>query len=329
MHRVVVTDFIDDDLEPERRILGDLASVEAFNAFDERELVGRIEDAEAIMLYHNLALSAATIERLSQCKLIVRCGVGVDNVDHAAAQRMKIPVANVPDYGTEEVADSAIGMTLALTRGIALLNSKLRAGEGDWHYTLAAPLMRLRGRVFGIIGLGRIGCAAALRAKAMGMDVAFYDPYVPDGRDKALGVRRVESLDELLSQSHVLSLHCPLTDETRRIIDADTMAKLPRGAYLINTARGAVVDTAALPAAIESGQLAGAGIDVLEVEPPGAEDPLVAAWRDPAHACHHRVLINPHSAFYCEQGLMEMREKGANACRRALSGEMLRNLVMG
>ena len=196
-------------------------------ATHEEQLAGQIEDAHAIMLYHDLSITRRTIERLRNCRLIVRCGVGCDNVDWRAAGQRGIPVVNVPDYGTEEVADSAIGLMLSLTRGIAYLNSRLRAGEGPWYYTQVTPLFRC-GRVLGIVGLGRIGSAAALRAKALGMDVAFYDPFLADGWDKAHGVRRVESLDELLTQSFVLSLHCPLTDQTRKMIDAATIAKLPR-----------------------------------------------------------------------------------------------------
>jgi len=326
--KAVITDFIaPDDTAPERAALAEVAGVEALDAHSEDELVGRIEDADAIMLYHNLGLSRQTIERLERCKLIVRCGVGYDNVDHAFAAERGIPVANVPDYGTEEVADSAIGMALSLARGIHTLNSRLRAGIGPWFYTQVQPTHRLRGRVFGIVGLGRIGRATALRAKALGMDVVFYDPYVPDGGDKALGVRRAWTLAELLRQVHVLSLHCPLTDETRHMIDAQAIAQMPGGAFLINTARGGVVDVSAISEAIRTGQLAGAGIDVLVDEPPSADNPLIAAWRDPDDPCHHRLIVNPHSAFYCEEGLMEMRTKGAAACRAALCGEPIRNIV--
>jgi C-terminal binding protein len=326
-YRVVITDFIPDPPVVEKEILGDIADVQALDANDERELVGRVDDADAIMLYHNLSLRRRTIERLDRCKLIVRCGVGYDNVDFAYAEDRGIHVANVPDYGTEEVADSAIGMMLAMTRGIAYLNCRLRSGHGPWFYTQVTPLRRLRGAVFAIVGMGRIGTATAHRAKALGMDVAFYDPLKADGYDKAEGVRRVESLDELLSQAFVLSLHCPHTPLTRHMIDAAAIAKMPRASYIVNTARGAVLDTSAIPGAIASGQLAGAGIDVLEGEPPAADEPLVAAWRDPEHPAHQRVLLNPHSAFYSEDGLRDMRTKGAEACRRALLGQPLRNLV--
>lgn len=326
-HRVVIADFIDDDLAPEREVLGDLADVQQLSAGSEEDLAGRIEDADAIMLYHCIGFSAATIDRLQQCKLIVRCGVGYDNVDCEHARRRHIPVANVPDYGTEEVADSAIGMMLALTRGIAELNSRLRSGHGRWSYLDAAPVWRLRDRTFAVIGLGRIGTATALRAKALGMRVVFHDPYKPDGYDKALGLERLEMLDDLLAQAFVLSPHCPLSLETYHLIDAAALAKMPGGSFLINTSRGAVVDAEAVPPAIASGHLAGAGIDVLVEEPPPPDHPLLRAWRDPNHPAHHRVLINPHSAFYSEEGLRDMRIKGAQACRRALTGQPLRNVV--
>ena len=283
MHKIVITDFINDDLATEREALAGLATVEAFDAHHEDEFIGRIEDAAAIMMYHNIRLTRRTIERLKKCRLIVRCGVGFDNVDAAFARDRGIAVANVPDYGTEEVADSAIGMMLTLARGIQQFNTRLRDLPDPWMYHVFAPIHRLRGRTFAIVGLGRIGIATALRAKAVGMDVAFYDPYRQDGFDKALGIRRVESIEALFLQAFVLSLHCPLTYETRSLVNAKTLELLPRGAFIVNTARGGVVDTAAIATALASGQLAGAGIDVLPQEPPAAADPLLVAWRDRNH----------------------------------------------
>jgi D-3-phosphoglycerate dehydrogenase/C-terminal binding protein len=325
--RVYITDFLTGDLAVEHRILGELADVVALGAEREEQLRGRIEDAACLMVYHFLGIGAETIARLQQCRLIVRCGVGIDNVDCAAARQRGIAVANVPDYGTEDVADTALGLILGLARGTHFLNSRLRAGRGPWIYAQAVPLYRLRGRTLGIVGLGRVGTALAHRAKALGLDVAFYDPYLADGWDRAQGVRRAETLDELLGQAHILSLHCPATPETTGLIGARQLAHLPRGALLINTARGALVDSSAIPPAIRSGQLAGAGIDVLPVEPPPADDPLIVAWRDPADPCHDRVILVPHAAFYCEEGLMDIRVKAATACRRALLGERLRNVV--
>ncbi len=324
--KVVITDYVS-DAEEESKVLGDLADVSVNMASAEEDLIGSVEDADALMVYHFVELTERVIGRLERCRLIVRCGVGYDNVDIQAARRHGIPVANVPDYGTEEVADSAIGLMLAMTRGFALLERRMREGRGAWSPTEAGPLRRLRGSLFGIVGLGRIGKATALRAKAMGMDVVFHDPYVPDGTDKSLGVRRVETLSELLGQSRVISLHCPLTAETHHMINRQTLAQMPEGSYLVNTARGAVVDAAAVLEKLTDGRLAGAALDVLETEPPEWDDPLIAAWRDPTHPAYDRLIINPHAAFYSLDGLLDMRVKGAQNIRRVLLGEAPRNVV--
>jgi D-3-phosphoglycerate dehydrogenase/C-terminal binding protein len=218
-------------------------------------------------------------------------------------------------------------MMLALARGIAFQNAFLRLPDVPWRYSHVVPLQRLRGQTFAILGLGRIGTAAAVRARALGMHVAYYDPYKPDGYDKSLGVRRVETLDELWPSANVLSCHCPLTAETHHLVNSDAINRMPAGSYLINTSRGSVVDVEAIPAAIASGRLAGAGIDVLPQEPPPDDHPLVAAWRDPQHPAYCRVILNAHNAFYSEQGLRDMRVKGAEACRRLLLGQPLRNVV--
>ena len=328
---VIVADYITDDLPYENQILGDIAQVTSLDAYSHADMVGRIDNADAVMLFHNVSIMPETIDLLKRCKLIARCGVGVDNVDLDYARLRGIPVANVPDYGTEEVADSAIGMTLALTRGFAKMNSLFRGEEqmAAWNHQCSAPLYRLRGRVFGVVGLGRIGSATALRAKALGMEVVFYDPYLADGYDKTLGVRRVDTFKELVEQSYVVSLHCPRNADNENMIDQESIEWFRPGSYLINTARGTLVDTSVIPPALESGRLAGAAIDVVPIEPPPADDPLMVAWRDPSHPAHHRVIVNPHAAFYCEEGLVDMRVKASHNCRRALLGQAIRNVVNG
>lgn len=315
--KVIITDFISEPLTYEREILGDLAEVTALGAEREPELAGRIEEADVVVMYHQLSIGRETIERLKHCRFIVRGGVGVDNVDRVAARERGIDVANVPDYGTEDIADTAIAMMMTLTRGVHFLNSRLRRSEGPWHYRQAAPVWRLRGRVFGLIGIGCIGMATALRAKAMGMDVVFYDPYVPQGLDKALGLRCVPSLEELLRQANVLSVHCPLNEHTKAMINTNTLALMKPGGFLINTARGGIVDPHAVLGAITGGHLAGAGLDVLPLEPPDPADPLIMAWRDPSHPAHDRLILNPHSAFYTEEGLADMRIKSSHKIGRA------------
>jgi C-terminal binding protein len=325
-YKVVITDFVNDSLEIEKSILDHFSDVIALNCFSEEQLTGKIEEADAIILYHLLSISKHTISRLKNCKVIVRAGVGTDNIDYRYARTCGIQVVNIPDYGSEDVADTAMGMLLSLMRGIHFLNSRLRSGLGEWSYTQVEPLTRLRHCPIGIVGLGRIGTAMALRAKALGMEVSFYDPYKQDGYDKVLGIKRVETLQALLETSKVVSLHCPLTAETHHLINATTLENMPHSSYLVNTARGAVVDTKVIAQALQSGHLAGAALDVLEREPP-VEDPLVKAWQDPQHPAYHRLILNPHAAFYSQHGLEEIRFKSAQACKLALEGNSLRNLV--
>ena len=324
--KVVITDFIP-DTETECAVLGDLADVVALNATSEEQVLEGVQDADVVLLYHLISLTEKSISRMEKCRLIVRAGVGYDNVDWRLARKKGIDVCNVPDYGTEDVADSAIGMMLSLTRGIHYHNSRLRRELGEWGFSEFRDVPRLRGRTFGIIGLGRIGTAAALRAKALGMNVVFYDPYARDGTDKAVGVKRVETLDELLAQTYVLSPHCPLTPETKHIVNADSIAKLPAGAVVVNTSRGGVVNAEDVLGAVEKGHLAGAGIDVLETEPPTGSERLIQAWRDPEHPAHDRIIVNPHTAFYCIEGLGEMRLKAVQNVARVLKGDAPRNLV--
>lgn len=172
----------------------------------------------------------------------------------------------------------------------------------------------------------RIGTAMVLRAKAFGMEVSFYDPCKQDGYDKALGIKRVEKLEALLEDLKVISLHCPLKEETHHLINTETLTYMPQGSFLVNTARGGIVDTTAIPDALKSGRLAGAGIDVLEQEPPFNEG-IINAWQDPKHPAYHLLIINPHAAFYSEEGLQEIRARSAEACRNAIEGKQLRNLV--
>ncbi len=330
--KVVVADFIHEPLSVEREVLEGVASVAAVGAMSTEEFLNALNDpalasADALMVYHFVSVPRQAIEKLTNCKLIVRCGAGFDNVDIAAAREHNIDVANVPDYGTEDVADAAIALTLSLMRGTHRLNQLCQQGTDNWKYELVVPLHRIRGQIFGVVGMGRIGTATALRAKALGMDVVFYDPHVVDGTDKAIGVRRAETLSDLLAQANVVSCHCLLNEQTHHIIDAEAIAQMQPGSFLVNTSRGGVVDVLAVLAALESGQLGGAGIDVLEHEPPAADHPLIEAWRDPSHPANSRLILTPHSAFYSEEGLEDMRRKGSENVRRVLNGQPARNIV--
>ena len=208
-----------------------------------------------------------------------------------------------------------------------MLDRRMREVRGAWTPTEAGALRRLRGRVFGIIGFGRIGKATALRAKALGLEVIFYDPYVPDGTDKSLGVRRIETLDELLSQSHIVSLHCLHSEETHELINRATLGKMQDATYLVNTARGACVNLNDVLASISSGRLAGAALDVLPQEPPDVNEALIQAWRDSDHPASDRLIVQPHAAFYSVEGLRDMRVKACQNVRRVFEGHPARNIV--
>jgi D-3-phosphoglycerate dehydrogenase len=312
---VLIADFLD-ETSIESAVLGDIAQLTMGRATEESELFDYLPRADAIVIYHAISnVGAASFARAPRCRCVVRAGVGYDNVDVEAATRHGVIVCNVPDYGTEEVADHAIMFLLALARRLVTSHQAIRGGSWDYQSALGTP--RLRGKIFGVVGCGRIGTAAALRAKALGLDVVFYDPYLRQGMDKALGIRRVYRLEELLEQSHFVSLHCYLDQSTFHLMNSQTIARMRPGSFLINTARGPVLDESALLAALDSGHLAGAGLDVVEREP--LENERLRQ--------HPSVLLTPHTAFYSVEGYTELRTKTAEEIRRILLGEPPRNQV--
>jgi phosphoglycerate dehydrogenase-like enzyme len=314
LFQVVVTDTLP-EIGAECKILDELADVKLLQTNDDGDVARLGPDADVLLVYHTIKISERTIATLHKCKGIIRCGVGYDNVDIEAAGSRGIVCCNVPDYGTEEVADHALLMLLAIARRFLPANQSVTAGH--WNYQVAIETPRLRGRTLGVIGCGRIGTAMVLRAKAIGMRVVVFDPYKPDGLEKALGVERVHRLEDLLRQAEFVSVHCPLTPETRHILNARTLSLLPKGAYVINTARGPCVDANGLLQAIDAGQVAYAALDVVEKEP--LEDERLRK--------HPRVVLTPHTAFYSIEGYQEMRSKGAEEARRILLGEKVRNPV--
>jgi len=325
MFKVVITDYVSPPVEPEETIFAGLAKVECLNARSVAELDGRVEDADAIIIFHEVSLPAGVIDRLEKCRVIVRGGVGYDAVDFRRAAERGIPVCNVPDYGVDEVADQAIGMMIACSRGFLRVERELKQTLEPWNCRIVEPVPRLAGATLGIVGLGRIGQATAQRAKAMRMRVIAHDPYLRPGIEKVLGVEMVD-FRELLETSDAVSLHVPLTDETRHMINTDALGRMKSGAILVNTARGAVVDTAALAVALRQGKIAGAGVDVLPTEPARADEPLIQVWRE-ANETKINLILTPHTAFYSVEGLLEMRTKAAQEIVRALRGGKLVNCV--
>jgi phosphoglycerate dehydrogenase-like enzyme len=311
---VVITDYLA-EAGSEREILDAVAELTLLQTHDEAVVVERGAHADVLLVYHDIQLGERTMAALPKVRGIIRCGVGYDNIDIEAAGKRGIVVCNVPDYGTEEVADHALMMLIAIAR--RFLPSTHAVQAGGWAPQVAFGAPRLRGRTLGVIGCGRIGAAMVLRAKAIGMRVIIYDPYKPDGLEKSLGVERCHKLEDLLPQSQFVSVHCPLTAETRHLLNARTLALLPQGAYVVNTARGPCIDGDALLRALDAGKVAYAALDVVEVEP------LV----DERIRAHPRIVLTPHSAFYSVEGFQEMRTKGAVEARRLLIGEAPRNPV--
>jgi phosphoglycerate dehydrogenase-like enzyme len=307
--------FTDNDATVEQPFLRDVADLSTvwldFNA----PIPEAVLKSHALILWHGPLITAEVIARMPHCRAIIRNGVGFDTVDIAAAANAGIPVCNVPDYGTEEVADHAIALTLALYRQLFPLDAE--AKRLGWKITVAAKMRRLSTQTFGIVGLGRIGTATALRAKAMGFKVVFYDPYVPSGTHKAVGVERVASLDDLLQRADTISIHCPLTPETRGMIGAREIALLKPGSFLVNTARGDIAQKAPVFAALRSGHLAGAGLDVVEAEP----------LRTPEEAATPNLIVTCHAAFCSPEGMVEMRSTSARIARAAVLGEPVWNRV--
>jgi phosphoglycerate dehydrogenase-like enzyme len=268
------------------------------------------------------------VGKLERCRIFVKPAVGYDDVDLEAFGAAGIPVCNTPDYGTREVADHALALMLTLTKSIAFHDESLRADpRGNWRPALNPFGQRLADCTFGVVGLGRIGTAAALRAKAFDMDVVFYDPYRPSGVELSLGVRRAESLAELMGQSDVVSVHAPLNAETRDLIGAEALAAAKPGLILVNTARGPIVDIDALCEAMRSGRVLAAGLDVLPDEPANLEKPLIAAWASGEAWLKHRLVVTPHSAFYTPQSLRDIRLFSARTAGRYLRGGRLENCV--
>ena len=301
----------------EREVIGDAADVKTFYCNSDADFNAEICSADALIVWHNCPINASGIARLQRCKALIRNGVGFDSVDIAAAAARGIPVCNVPDYGTEEVADHAIALALALCRQLFPLDAE--AKKLGWTIPTPTKMRRLSALNFGVLGLGRIGTATALRAKALGFNTAYFDPHLSNGVHKALGIQCKKSLDALLRWADVLSLHCPLAPETLHLISARELALMKPSAFLVNTARGAVVEKSALFSALRGGRLAGAALDVIEDEP----------LKNAAEAATPNLIATCHAAFYSIESKIEMRSTSARIARAAVLGEALENIVNG
>ena len=313
----------------ERAVVGDTGQYEFYDRADTvPEVAWSMADGIQTSRANKLVNEMVMADKAPNCRIIVRQGVGFDNLDLEALGARGIAVCNVPDYGTTEVADHAMALFLGLRRGVTSYHDALHADPtAGWRPHLAPCNDRLRGRRFGIVGLGRIGLATARRAQAFDMEVLFYDPYLPEGVELATGYTRVASAAELFESVNAVSLHMPLTDETERMVNTDLLSRLPAGAVLVNTARGPVVDIDAVYIALRDGSLGGAALDVLPVEPADPADLLVKAYMAREDWLDGRVILTPHAAFYSLDGNNDLRRKAVETLVAYLTEGRLRNCV--
>lgn len=312
----------------EQKILGMDAKIKCLSCTHENDLPKEIENFEGIMLFHHFYLSASSLQKMKSCKVLVRVGVGYDNVDYKAAGELGIPVVNVPDYGTNDVADHAFALMLSIERKLLVYNDALRADPiKGWNPGLGGNISRLTGTKLGIIGLGRIGTAFALRSKAFGMEVSFYDPYIADGIDKALQINRTWSLETLFKENRIISIHAPLTDETKGMINEKLFTKDTSHLTLLNVSRGEIVSTDAVYNALLNNRLKAFGADVLSQEPPDTKHPLIKSFMLNEPWLEGRVQLTPHSAFYAVESRNELRTKAAERLKEMMLGIPLRNCV--
>jgi D-3-phosphoglycerate dehydrogenase len=310
---VVITDCDHGDVDPERAVLdGHDVELRVLACRTPEEVAAQAGGAD-VLINQYVPITAAVLDALPRCRLVVRYGVGVDNVDLQAATERGVWVANVPDYGRDEVADHTLALALALLRGVVALDRSVR--DGTWDLDPARPLRRLATLTWGVVGCGAIGTAVARRAAGLGMRVLGYD--LPTVRSQA-PIERVP-LEELLEEADLVSLHAALTPDTHHLVGAAALARMRPTAHLVNTARGGLVEEAALLAALDAGALAGAALDVLEHEPP---DEL--GWK---LARHPRVVATPHAAWYSEEAFHTLKSEVAREALRVLGGGAPRSPV--
>ena len=308
--RVLITDYAWPNLEIERAILAEVGAevVVAPNGTPE-EIVALAADVDAILTCWKQVPPAA-LDAAARCRIISRYGIGLDNIPVAHATSLGMVVTNVPDFCLDEVAEHTLALLLTCARRVVPQAAATR--QGEWHQGLARGMARVRGQTLGLIGYGNIAQAVAERARALGLQIIAYTPRLAPDALEPWG-RATNHLDELLAVADYVSLHLPLTDQTRALVDANALAQMKPTAYLINTSRGAIIDEAALLAALAQGQIAGAALDVMDGEPPRADHPLLQ---------HPRVIATPHVAFYSEEAIVDLETKAARHVAQALRGDV-------
>ncbi len=306
--KVVITDYEYPNIDQERAIItGSGAELAAFQVKDEEGLIEIVRDADAVVVqYANI--TPKVIKAMEHCKMIIKYGIGVNNIDSMAATEKGIYICNVPDYGIDEVSNHAIAMMLALAKKLPIVTKSLRGGE--WGYLSTIPLFRLQDSTLGLVGLGRIPSLVAKKMSGFGMNILAYDPYAKEDYARSQGVTLVD-FDTLIERSDFVSVHCPQTEETTHLFNKEVFTRMKKTAFLINTARGPIVDQTALIEALKSGEIAGAGLDVFEQEPIEKDSELLKM---------DNVIATPHCAWYSEQAITTLQRKIAEEVINVLKG---------
>ncbi len=315
--KVVITDYEYHDLLIEEEVFSnsgleiDFVKAQCKTA---EEVLEVCKDADGIINQY-APINAAVLSNLEQCKVISRYGVGVDTIHLPTARDKGIIVANVPDYGIEEVSNHTVALLLAWSRKIVQLNEAVK--RGHWDFKLAIPIYRFNQKVFGVLGFGKIPRRVIEKVSTFGFQLVGYDPFVSAEEMAKYNVKKLD-LDEIIQQADILSIHVPLNENTHHLINEDSIAKMKDGVFIINTARGPIIKESALIEGIKSGKIAGAALDVTEIEPLPSSSELMK---------FPNVYITPHSAFYSEEAIVELRTKTAMNIVQVLEGKSVEYLV--
>jgi D-3-phosphoglycerate dehydrogenase / 2-oxoglutarate reductase len=305
---IAVTDSVFPSLDPAMAALARLdPEIRIAKSASEADILDVARDADGVLVTY-AKLPGPLLRQFRRCKVIGRFGLGVDNIDIQTAAALNITVTYVPDYCLQEVSDHAMALVLALARKVTISNDLVQ--HGRWEMPAVVPLRRLEGQVLALVGLGNIPRRVVPKAKAFGFQVVAHDPHVPAATARELGVDLL-TFERLLEIADYVSVHAPLTPETRGLFNAEAFRRMKKGAYIVNTARGPLIDEAALIAALDAGHLGGAALDVLGTEPPSNGSPLLG---------RRNVILTPHTGFYSVESLEELQTKCASDVTRVLSG---------
>lgn len=284
-----------------------------------------LSDADALIV-DQVEITKEIIGKLDKCKVIVRMGIGYENVDLDACKNKGIILCNIPDFCIDEVSDHVLAMFFAIGRGIVEYMDKLK--NLDWSVKTRTPIRRIKNLTFGILGMGATGSSLALKLKNICNNICFYDPFLRRGFEKSYNVKRVESLDELLKVSDVLSIHVPLTKETLYMVNKEFLLKMKKNAIIINTSRGKIIRLDDLYWALKENIIYGACLDVFEDEPINFEHKLFKAWLNQEEWIKNRLILTPHVAYYSIESEKELQEKAVEEVYRVLSGQKPLNRIV-